>query len=196
MRGRDMSRIMTGATALAGLILTASCAGGTPRYTDLPESESRADLPVAQREDLAGELLVAPPSRRGEQVIRENPEAVLSLVGMSEAAPVVLPDTLPPIPDTSRIPETGLTRGPRKEYQVQVAITPSADEAEDFKERLGPLLPGEEPFVIFTSPYYRIRVGRKATRQEADLLLAKLHELGYTGAMVIPVTITPGGGGR
>lgn len=196
MRSLDMSRKVTRSTVLVSLVVAAACAGSASRHADLPEARPQEDLLAVQREDLAGELLVTPPQRRGEQVIRESPEAVLSLVGMAEAAPVVLPDTLPPMPDTSQVSERDITRGPRKEYQVQVAITPSADEAQDFKERLGPLLPDEEPFVIFTSPYYRIRVGRKANREDAELLLAKLHELGYTGAMVIPVTITPDGGAR
>jgi hypothetical protein len=100
------------------------------------------------------------------------------------------------MPDTSRVADQTLLRGPRKEYQVQVAITPSAEEAEDFKGRLGELLPEEDIFVIFTSPYYRIRVGHNVRREDADALLARLHGLGYTGAMVIPVTITPGGGGH
>ncbi len=176
------------------LMLCAACTAIGPRFTDRPAEEPASGEPVIQREDLAGELLVAPPPRRGEQVIVENPEAVLTLVGMGEQPTIVLPDTLPPVPDTTSVVQRVPQRGPRKEYQVQVAITPSADEAEDFQERLGPLLPGEEVFVIFTSPYYRIRVGRKAKREDADKLLAKLQELGYTGAMVIPVTITPGGG--
>ncbi|MCK4772650.1 MAG: SPOR domain-containing protein [Candidatus Latescibacteria bacterium] len=191
MRSGNISRIIMVKGMLICLLLTVACAGGTPRFTDLPGQDLREDVPVVQKEDLAGELLVTPPRMRGEQAITENPESVLSLVGMTRTPPVVLPDTLPPMPDTSRVSEPTLNRGPRKEYQVQVAITPSADEAEDFKERLGPLLPGEEVFVIFTSPYYRIRVGRKTKREDADQLLAKLHELGYTGAMVIPVTITP-----
>lgn len=187
-----MSITCKGAALPLLLLVVSACAGGNPRFTDLPGQAQ--DMPLVQKEDLAGELLVTPPARRGEQVISENPESVLSLAGMVESTQVVLLDTLPPMPDTSRVIAAEPLSGPRKEYQIQVAITPSADEAEDFMGRLGELLEGEEVFVIFTSPYYRIRVGHNSVREEADLLLKKLHELGYAGAMVIPVTITPDSG--
>ncbi len=189
-----MSIIRKGAALPILLLIVSACAGGIPRFTNPPEQVQEDEMPLVQKEDLAGELLVTPPARRGEQVIRENPESVLSLAGMAESTQVVLLNTLPPMPDTSQVVVVEPLRGPRKEYQVQVAITPSADEAEDFKDRLGELLEGEEVFVVFTSPYYRIRVGHKRKKEEADLLLNKLHELGYTGAMIIPVTITPDGG--
>ena len=189
-----MSITWKGAVLLLILLVVSACAGGKPRFTNLPEQVQEEEGPLVQKEDLAGELLVTPPARRGEQVIKENPVSILSLAGMAESTQIVMLDTLPPMPDTSLVVETEPLRGPRKEYQVQVAITPSADEAEDFKGRLGELLEGEEVFVVFTSPYYRIRVGHKTRKEEADILLNRLHELGYTGAMVIPVTITPDGG--
>ena len=111
---------------------------------------------------------------------------------MGDTPPPVITETLiEQLPDTTEIAPPIELRGPRREYQIQIAITPSAEEAEEFKERLTPLLEDEEVFIVFTSPYYRIRVGRKATREAADQLLRRVHELGYTGAMVIPVTITP-----
>jgi len=176
------------------LLIVAACAGGKPRFTDLPGQVQEENVLLVQKEDLAGELLVSPPEKRGEQVISENPESVLSLAGMAQSTQVVLLDTIPPMPDTSRVEIVESFRGHRTEYQVQVAITPSADEAEDFKGRLGELLEGEEVFVIFTSPYYRIRVGHNSKKEESDLLLKKLHDLGYTGAMIIPVTILPDSG--
>ena len=189
-----MSITWKGAALPLLLLMVSACAGGKPRFTNLPGQVQAEEVPLVQKEDLAGELLVTPPAQRGEQVISENPESVLSLAGMAESTQVALLDTLPPMPDTSQVDVVEPLRGPRKEYQVQVAITPSADEAEDFKGRLGELLEGEEVFVIFTSPYYRIRVGHNTRKEEADLLLKKLHDLGYTGAMIIPVTITPDGG--
>ena len=175
----------------AALLLVCSCAGSTPRFTDQAEQEQTSLVPAVQVADLAGELLVAPPEKRAEQELTENPEAILSLMGMGEAPPPVTAEILMQLPDTSEVAPPVVERGPRREYQVQVAITPSAEEAEEFEERLKPLLEGEEVFVVFTSPYYRIRVGRKPTRAAADVLLRKLHELGYTGAMVIPITIIP-----
>jgi len=185
-------------TILTVLVL-AGCAGGAPRFTDRPGGEPASTEPAAQLADLEGELLSPPPERGAEEAIRSRPDAALPLMGMGEAPPPSRPVELPPAPDTTRTepPQTAAPGVPRKEYQVQVAITPSADEAEEFVERLEPLLPEEEEvFVVFTRPYYRIRVGHKQRREEADELLARLQELGYTGAMIIPVTITPGGEGR
>jgi hypothetical protein len=175
------------------LLLLCSCAASTPRFTDpVPDTELPAAGPVEQVADLAGELLVSPPDRNADRVIAGNPEAVLPLVGMGEAPPPVVTETLiEQLPDTTEVAPPVEVRGPRREYQIQIAITPSAEEAEDFKERLTPLLDPEEVFIVFTSPYYRIRVGKKATREAADELLSRVHELGYTGAMVIPITITP-----
>jgi hypothetical protein len=173
------------------LLVVCSCAGGSPRFTDRTQQQEAPTLPVVQVADLAGELLVAPPERSAEAVLLDNPESVLPLMGMGETPPPVATETLQQLPDTTEVVAPVVERGPRREYQIQVAITPSAEEAEDFKERLTPLLEPEEVFVVFTSPYYRIRVGRKPTREAADQLLRKLHDLGYTGAMVIPITITP-----
>lgn len=169
----------------------ASCAGGIPRFTDRPETTEPSG-PIAQVADLEGELLVARPERSAEQVLKENPERILALTGMRNVAPPAVPVTLPPEPDTSAVRTVPPVRtGPRREYQVQVAITPSLAEAEELQERLAPLLPDEEVFIFFTRPYYRIRVGHKERREEADRLLARVQELGYTLAMVIPVTIRP-----
>ena len=133
--------------------------------------------------------------------MKENPERALRLTGLGEAAPVPPTVVLPPAPDTTvvtaPVPDPSvatapvLPAGPRKEYQVQVAITSSLEDAEALKERLEPLLPDEEVFIFFTRPYYRIRVGHNAAREGADRLLARVRELGYTRVMVIPVTIRP-----
>ncbi|MFC1500150.1 SPOR domain-containing protein [Candidatus Zixiibacteriota bacterium] len=179
-------------SVLTVLVLCA-CAGSTPRFTNQgQEPELLPAEPVSQIADLTGELLVAPPGRNADRVIEGNPESILPLVGMGDAPPPVITQTLvDQLPDSTEVAPPIELRGPRREYQIQIAITPSAEEAEDFKERLTPLLEEEEIFIVFTSPYYRIRVGRKATREAADQLLQKVHELGYTGAMVIPITITP-----
>ncbi len=178
---------------MAVVVLAAGCAGGSPRFTDRPETTESAE-PVAQTADLAGELLIALPERGAEQLLKENPDRVLTLTGMRDIAPPVTPVILPPAPDTAAVrTRPVLPTGPRKEYQIQVAITPSLMEAEELQERLAPLLPQEEVFIFFTRPYYRIRVGHKPTRPEADALLAKLYQLGYTKAMVIPVTVLPPG---
>ena len=159
-----MSITWKGAALSLLLLMVSACAGGKPRFTDLPEQMQEEEMSLVQKEDLAGELLVTPPAWRGEQVISENPESVLSLAGMAESMQIVLLDTLPPMPDTSQVVVVETLRGTRKEYQIQVAITPSAVEAEDFIGRLSELLEGEEVFVIFTSPYYRIRVGHNAKK--------------------------------
>ncbi|MFO7768331.1 MAG: SPOR domain-containing protein [bacterium] len=183
---------------LLAALAAAGCAGGAPRFTDRPGGEEGGYAPGTQQTDLEGELLAPPPERSAEDAVRDRPEAVLPLMGLGGAPPPTRPVELPPAPDTTRVrAETvPLPAGPRKEYQVQVAITPSAEEAEEFVERLEPLLPEEEVFVVFTRPYYRIRVGHKDRREEADDLLERLQGLGYTGAMIIPVTISPPGEDR
>jgi mRNA-degrading endonuclease toxin of MazEF toxin-antitoxin module len=173
------------------LLALAACAGaGPPRYT--PRTEAPAAENVVQEADLAGQLLTPPPERSAEQTMRELPETILPLVGMQAAlSPPLTPVELPPAPDTTAVLLAPVITGARREYQVQVAITPSSQEAELLVEQLRPLVPGEDVFVFFTRPYYRIRVGHKAGREEADQLLQRLAELGYTRALVIPVTVNP-----
>jgi len=184
-------RMVVGSACLA--VLLAACAPSTPRFVPADETAAlEPEGPVVQEADLAGELLVSSPESRAEDVLARNPEVILPLVGIREGTQSTLPPVEVDLPDTTAVTAAPIVEhGPRKEYQVQVAITPSAEEAQDFVERLTPLLEGEEPFIVFTSPYYRIRVGHKPTREEADVLLRQLNNLGYTGAMVIPVTIQP-----
>jgi hypothetical protein len=187
------------------------CAPASPRFgpTERAETEPQAVAAAAQRTDLAGELLVAPPEQGAEQLIGSRPEAVLPLAGILDPLTTGTVDTIPPPghpavapppvalappPDTLAIRTP--PAGPRREYQVQVAITPSAEEAEEFQLRLAGLLPQEEVFIVFTRPYYRIRVGRKPERSQAEVVLGRLVQLGYENAMIIPVTITPDGDGR
>ncbi len=179
------------AFGLLSLFLLVACAGaGPPRYT--PQTEAPVPENVAQEADLAGQLLTPPPERSAEQTMRELPESSLPLVGMQVALPrPPTPVELPPAPDTTAALLPPVITGAHREYQVQVAITPSSQEAEMLVEQLRPLVPGEEVFVFFTRPYYRIRVGHKTSREEADLLLQRLSELGYTRALVIPVTVNP-----
>ena len=98
-----MSITWKGAALPLFLLMVSACAGGSPRFTNLPEQMQEEEMPLVQKEDLAGELLVTPPARRGEQVISENPESVLTLAGLVESTQIVLLDTLPPMPDTSQV---------------------------------------------------------------------------------------------
>ena len=184
--------MMRSALAAALVMLTAGCAASMPQG-DEPRGPTQMTGPVEQVADLEGQLLAPPPGRGAEQAIAADPERLLPLAGFGGVAALpTAPLTLPPAPDSSEvltIPIRG--GGARREYQVQVGITPSLVEAEELKERLAPLLEGEEVFIMFTRPYYRVRVGHEAEREGADRLLARLQELGYARAMVIPVTITP-----
>ena len=214
--GRPAEKAPRGGGALLPLLLlvtvgSVACAPASPRFgpAERAETEPQAVEAAAQRTDLAGELLVAPPEQRAEQSIRSRPEAVLPLAGILDPLSTARVDTIPPpgqppvAPPPVALappPDTLALRtppaGPRREYQVQVAITPSAEEAEEFQLRLAGLLPQEEVFIVFTRPYYRIRVGRKPERSQAEVVLGRLVQLGYENAMIIPVTITPDGDDR
>lgn len=173
------------------MLAVGGCASSAPRYTDRPATAAPA-ASTEQSDELAGELLVAPPERGAKEMIAARPEAVLPMAGVAAASAVpTVPVELPPAADTTRVFTPPPMSGPRKEYQVQVAITPSADEAEEFQQRLEPLLEGEAVFIVFTRPYYRIRVGHKTDRPAAEELLQALNKLGYENAMIIPVTVTP-----
>jgi hypothetical protein len=71
-------------------------------------------------------------------------------------------------------------------FRVQVLSTTSIEKANDIKNDMMLLLKDEATYVVFDSPYYKVRVGDYLSRAEANPMLKMLIEKGYTDAWVVP----------
>ena len=71
---------------------------------------------------------------------------------------------------TSRMTSNGLFKG----YRLQVLNTRSRDDAFKIKASLLENFPGEKVYVLYQSPYFKVRVGNFVNRDDADDLKKQL----------------------
>ena len=71
-------------------------------------------------------------------------------------------------------------------FRVQVIFSNSIDEATRMKNELTPLFPSDAVYMLYDSPYYKVRVGDYEERSHAALVLKFLLEKGYTQSWIVP----------
>lgn len=71
-------------------------------------------------------------------------------------------------------------------FRVQVNFTPEIDAANRTRDSLLTLLPDDLTYVVYETPYYKIRVGNYADRSDANMMLKKLTSLGFKDSWVVP----------
>lgn len=86
--------------------------------------------------------------------------------------------------------EKGRAALPYKVYRVQFFATQYPDEAAKMSDMVKNQL-AENTYIDYKTPYYWVRVGDCATKEEAESLLAKIRNLGYQESWVIEVKIEP-----
>jgi len=69
-------------------------------------------------------------------------------------------------------------------WRVQFYATTDLAEAEDLRERAAAVL-ADTVTVEFETPYYKVRAGRFADRDEAESLVVKLRAMGYESAWIV-----------
>jgi hypothetical protein len=74
-------------------------------------------------------------------------------------------------------------------FRVQVLLTQDIDEAVQVRDSLESRFPDEWTYLVFDSPYYKVRVGNYEDRASAARLLKRLGVLGFTQAWVVPDNI-------
>ena len=82
--------------------------------------------------------------------------------------------------DSSAPPET--TAG----FRVQILTTPNIDDAMQMRDTLSASLPTDWVYVVYDSPYYKVRVGNYADRPTANKAQKMLTSQGYKDAWVVP----------
>jgi hypothetical protein len=90
----------------------------------------------------------------------------------------------------SRELEKGKASLPKKVFRVQFFATQYPDEAAQVSETIKNQL-SENAYIDYKAPYYWVRVGDCITREEADILLEKVRNLGYQESWVIEAKTEP-----
>lgn len=71
-------------------------------------------------------------------------------------------------------------------FRVQILMTKEIEEANKLKTELNSILQDDWVYVIFESPYYKVRVGDFAVRGPANETLKYLIESGYKNSWIVP----------
>ncbi len=82
-------------------------------------------------------------------------------------------------------------RMPIDVYTVQVYTGRSREEANEIRQQIYRLLPGENPKLAYVQPNFKVRVGEYSSRIEANKTFTELRRH-FPGAMLVPERIFPG----
>ena len=165
----------------------AACSGLGPAGPDAPETplDPGADYPAYETFDPAAYPAEAPAV--AATVIHDVPADVM-------AGRVNVPGNAPP-PQAPREPQPTQVEG----FRVQVFSSASRESAEVVRDEAvawwegvqnEPGAPGQlEATVAYLQPYYRVRLGAFAARQDAEAALALVRRR-YPEAFLVPDTVT------
>lgn len=76
-------------------------------------------------------------------------------------------------------------------YRVQICALSDEERAKEIYRSAILKFPDEEVYLIYDSPYYKVRLGNCPTRQEADRLQQLAVEKGFDDAWVVRTKIKP-----
>lgn len=82
---------------------------------------------------------------------------------------------------SSMLTSTGQYKG----YRIQVVSTTNRDQAFKVKTDLLSKYPGEKSYVIFQSPYFKVRIGNFLKRDEADKFRKPMSKLYPQGVYIV-----------
>ncbi len=71
-------------------------------------------------------------------------------------------------------------------FRVQLLMTKEIEEANKLKSDLNTLLQEDWVYVVFESPYYKVRVGDFPLRGHANEAMTNLINLGYKNSWIVP----------
>lgn len=76
-----------------------------------------------------------------------------------------------------------------KGFRIQVLNTSDRTEVLNAKSRLLALYPEHKTYLLYQSPYFKLRIGNFTQRSEADALRRELGKMFPTGVFIIPAEI-------
>jgi hypothetical protein len=86
---------------------------------------------------------------------------------------------------TSGMTSSGLYRG----YRLQVLSTRSREDAFKLKTQLLKMFPSQQTFVVYQSPYFKVRIGNFLHKSEAEDFKSKLSRSYTQNAYIVEDTI-------
>lgn len=81
------------------------------------------------------------------------------------------------------------SKKPNRGYRIQVLNTTDRNQALATKSKLLTLYPEQKTYLMYTAPYFKIRIGNFVEKGEADELKKELARMFPTGVFVIPSEI-------
>jgi sporulation related protein len=100
-------------------------------------------------------------------VVKQEEKTERSVVEAAHVITTALPETIPG-------------------FRVQVLLTQDIDEAVQARDSLENRFPDEWTYIVFDSPYYKVRVGNYEDRASASHILKRLGALGFNQAWIVP----------
>lgn len=145
----------------AFLILLAGC--GSSKRVEKEKSDSELKEFLAKYEKTFDPSVYNP----DVESIKVEERQVHDAMESANAVEVALPETIPG-------------------FRIQVLFTPEIQEATQIRDNLDASLPEEWTYLIFDSPYYKVRIGNFIERYEAQALLRRLVSIGFSEAWIVP----------
>ena len=71
-------------------------------------------------------------------------------------------------------------------FRVQVNFTENVEQANKIRDEVSIILSNQPVYVVFETPYYKVRVGDFLSRPEAGLMQKTLVDKGYRDAWIVP----------
>lgn len=88
-------------------------------------------------------------------------------------------------PDTAAVPET-VPPDTVQGFRVQVLSTADIEGATQLRDSVSLLLLNDWVYIVYQTPYYKVRVGDFLSRIEANRMSSLLRENGFMDAWVVP----------
>lgn len=94
------------------------------------------------------------------------------------------------VPDDGKVVVYDTTWVMDEGYRIQIAASPTREDAERFAEAARERLPSDSVYVYFQAPWYKVRVGDFATRGDAEDRLKEVRKIRtYREAFWVPSEI-------
>ena len=71
-------------------------------------------------------------------------------------------------------------------FRVQLNFTDNVEQANSIRDEVSSVVADQSVYVVFETPYYKIRVGDFQSKPEANLTLKVLVDKGYKDAWIVP----------
>ena len=71
-------------------------------------------------------------------------------------------------------------------FRVQVVSTSDIEEANHFRDSVSVMVPNDWVYIVYQTPYYKVRVGDFLSRINANRMSSFLQKNGFTDAWVVP----------